>query len=234
MICARGVLSTAGCGAVVALLACIAGCAGSAHIELAALDYKMIDPPAPKFAPIDARQCYWWTAGDGKVWVAIEQYTESVLFGKSGAFLFQLSLELKDAPAGRARNYLVEQRELRAIVKIGPAEIRFQSLAGIVALYRDRNSPDHLRGSFRLLVGREVSQVLGGWSRGTNVLMLGSFEAVRDEARGKRIADATEGNGWQRDAAAQPDAPRKAPSDAPASAPIEAPASRQVDSSARP
>lgn len=180
------------------------GCGGSAHLELAALDYRSIDPPAPRTARFDTGDCYWWQQGR-QVWIAIERVSVPPLLGKAAAFQFQLSLELPELPAGRARDYLVERRELRARARIGPLELRFTSLAGIVALYREPG--EQLRGSLRLVVSREANQLLGGWARGSNVLMLGTFTAVHDEARGRRIAAQTEGPGWERDPpASQPGA----------------------------
>ncbi len=113
-------------------------------------------------------------------------------------FVFQLSLSLEKPPAGRARNYLVSRRELRAVARFGPAESRFVSISGIVALYRKPH--DRLRGSFRLQVAQQAQKLLGlgGWSRPRRYLTLGTFTAVHDEERGRRIAAETESFGWDR------------------------------------
>jgi hypothetical protein len=93
---------------------------------------------------------------------------------------------------------------LRAVARFGPAQSRFESLSGVVALYRQAG--DRLRGSFRLQVAREVQQWLGDWSRPSRYLMMGTFEAVPDEQRGRRIAQETEAVGRERppSAATQP------------------------------
>lgn len=176
----------------------VAGCgAGGARLDFAALDYRTIDPPAAKFTTLRPDRCYWWQEEHGRVVVAMQHYGPSLLFGKAGDFLFQLSLDLEGLPAGRARDYVVERRELRALARLGPAQVRFTSLRGIVALYRERNN--RLRGTFRLLVARDVSQILGGWGRASNVLILGEFTAVCDAERGRAIRDATESQGWDRE-----------------------------------
>jgi len=173
----------------------LAGCHGTGRVEVAALDFRSIDPPAPHVARVDVDRCYWWTDASGQVWIAM-QCDKPVALGVE-RFVFQLSLVLDSPPAGRARNYLVNKRELRAAARLGPAQSRFVSLAGIVALYRGPG--DRLRGSFRLQVAREVQKLLGGWSQPSRHLMMGTFEAVYDEERGRDIALATEADEWKRD-----------------------------------
>ena len=174
-----------------------AGCGGSGggRVEVTALNYRAIDPPAPRFVRVEIERCYWWTDEAGQVWVAMER-DKPWLLGPE-RFVFQLSLSLEKLPAGRQRNYRVTKRELRAVARFGPAESRFVSLSGIVAIYHEPG--DRLRGSFRLEVAREVLQLLGQWSRPSRYLMMGTFEAVRDEQRGRPIADQTEAFGWQRE-----------------------------------
>lgn len=181
-------------------LCLMAGCSahGGGRVEVTALNYRAIDPPAgppPRFTRVELDRCYWWTDQAGQVWIAMER-DQPVLFGSLGNFRFQLSLVLEKPPAGRARDYLVSKRELRSVARLGPAESRFVSLLGIVALYREPH--DRLRGSFRLEVARQAQQLLGGWSRASRYLMMGTFEAVRDEERGRRIAADTEAFGWER------------------------------------
>ncbi len=62
---------------------------------------------------------------------------------------------LERLPAGQARNYTAAKRELRAVARVGPTEMRFASLSGIAALYRE--SGGRMRGSMRLLVSREAN-----------------------------------------------------------------------------
>lgn len=189
---------SAALAAALGLLA-LAGCGGHGQVEIAALNFAAIDPPGgppPRFVRLRLDRCCWWLDEAGKVWVALERERPSP-FGRLAHFRFQLSLALDEPPAGSARDYLVSRRQLRAVARYGPAESRFVSQVGIVALYRAPG--DRLRGSFRLQVGREARQLLGGWSRPARYLMMGTFEAVRDEARGRRIAEQTESHGWERE-----------------------------------
>jgi len=179
-------------------LACaLAGCHGGGHVYVTALNFKAIDPPAgppPTFTRLTFDRCFWWTDEDGDVWVAMERTRRYP--GTDWAFHFRLSLALGEPPAGRARDYLVTQRELRATARFGPAQSRFVSLSGIVALYREPG--DRVRGSYRLQVAREVQRPLGDWSRPSRYLMMGTFEAVHDEERGQQIAVETESPGRER------------------------------------
>jgi hypothetical protein len=177
-------------------LGALTGCGGRGHIEVVSLNYRAIDPPAPRVARINLDRCYWWTDQDGQVWIAMEREIRPLLGGRLGNFHLQMSLVLERLPAGTERYYIAAKRELRARALVGPTQIRFSSAAGILALYREPG--DRLRGSFRLLTRRVVTRWLGGWGRPSSYLMLGSFEAVHDEARGRRIAAATESSGWER------------------------------------
>jgi hypothetical protein len=181
--------------ATVALLACTTGCHNPGTVEVVALNFRSIDPPAPKVFEVKLDRCYWWTDEEGEVWVAMEQQ-KPVLLGAE-TFVFQMSLALEKLPAGRARNYMVTRRELRGLATFGPAHSRFVSIGGIVALYR--NGEDELRGSFRLDVAKRAQGLLGGWTPESRYLMQGTFHALPDEERGRAIASETESNGWERD-----------------------------------
>ena len=185
----------------------LAGCTGSARVQIAALDYQAIDPPAgppPVVVPLDADRCFWWTDEHGKVWVALER-DQPLLLTPEWRFRFQLSFALDEPPAGRARDYALSKRELRAMVRAGPTQARYSSVRGIVALYREPY--DRMRGSFRLEVAREVQQMLGGWGRPSRYLMMGTFHAVHDETRGRAIAEQSESSGREREPAASQPAP---------------------------
>ncbi len=187
-----------------AALGCGAGCRGAARIELATLNFSAIDPPAPQVARVTLHRCTWWQDEAGQVWIAMERREPLVVV--PGQFDFRLSLVLAGLPAGRAREYRVAERELRAAVRLGPIESRYESILGIVALYRAGG--DRLRGSFRLLVGQQSSRLLGGWTEPVQQLMLGTFEAVPDsDGRGRLIAAETEAAGWDRPPPASQPAP---------------------------
>lgn len=188
---------TSAAGLLVAGLLGLTGCQGSGRVELAVLDFGRIDPPAPRISTVRLQRCYWWTDEEGQVWIALER-DQPWLLGPE-RFIYQMSLVLEALPAGPAREYLVNKRELRALARFGPAEARFVSLNGIVALYRA--SGDRLRGSLRLHVRHQAPKLLGlgGWTQPKSYLMMGTFEAVHDEVRGRRIATETESQGWDRE-----------------------------------
>lgn len=183
-----------------------AGCGGRGQIQLAALNYREIDPPAPRIISFDVQHAYWWIDEDGAVWIGLESDRSWLLIPEH--LTFQLSLVLERLPAGRMRDYKVSQRELRGVLRFGPAENRFESISGIVALYRDPG--DRLRGSVRLDVARFGRQMLD-WTGPSRYLLLGTFVAVSNEERGRLIAAATEAEGW-----ARVPAPQSQPSTAPA------------------
>jgi hypothetical protein len=173
-----------------------AGCNGGGRIELVSLDYRSIDPPAPHPQRIDLDECYWWAEEDGQVHVAMQRRGGVPLLGPAAAWRLQLSLVLEKLPSGEGRNYTVGRRELRGVLRVGAAEARYESVTGIVALYREGD--DGLRGSVRLLASRQVSQVIAGFGAPHRQVILGTFEAVRDETRGRAIETDTEIRGWER------------------------------------
>jgi hypothetical protein len=183
--------------ALMVALSLLAGCNGSGRIDVTALDFQAIDPPegpAPQFIQLDLDRCCWWTDEAGRVHVALER-DRPLLLGPEWRFRFQLSLALDQLPAGKARDYRVNRRELRGVARFGPAQSRFTSLYGVVALYREPQN--RLRGSLRMEVSRETQQLLGGWSRPSRYLMLGTFVAVPDAVQGQRIAGEAEAPGAQ-------------------------------------
>ncbi|MCG3126724.1 MAG: hypothetical protein CHACPFDD_01577 [Phycisphaerae bacterium] len=176
---------------VILLCGCSAG-----NLELVSLDFRSIDPPAAQVTRLPLDRCFWWTDESGRLWLAMERIVQ-IPFLSNVDFEFQLSLRLDRPPQGKARNYTVRDAELRAAARVGPAESRFSSLAGILAVYRE--SGDRLRGSLRLQVARQVNAMLTGWTQPTRYLMLGSFVAEHDEVRGRAIAERTETDGFERD-----------------------------------
>lgn len=183
------------------------GCVNPGRVHVVPLNYAAIDPPAARVTTINLHDCYWWTSENGEVWIAME-HRRPVPIANTGDFVFRMSLVLESLPAGRSRNYEASRRELRALARFGPAESRFESIKGIVALYRE--GEDRLRGSFRLLTIRQVSQILGGWSKPTRHLMTGTFNARKDPKRGREILEDTERYGWDRPALKPPSATQPA------------------------
>ena len=180
---------------VIATLVSLAGCNGRGHIQFASLSFQSIDPPNAKVAQLEASECYWWTDGEGRAWVAMQRVIVPP-FQPQLRVHMELSLAVDQLPRGRARNYRLDRESLRARIRIGPWETRFTSQTGIAAVYRGHGN--HLRGSVRMRAQRVTSQLLAGWGRPSGYLMLVTFDAVPGEAQGTRIVESTESAGWER------------------------------------
>ncbi len=178
-------------------LAGLAGCAGQARMELAALDFKTIDPPPGRVSVVQAHECYWWLDEQQRVWVAWRRHWRQP-WQPHWDFQLDVSVRLDTLPAGKARNYKLDRQSLRMRFQVGPWQLRIASLTGIAALYRD--GPDRLRGSLRMQAFRRTAQLFGGWGKPVRYLVLARFTAVRDRRRGEPIARATESDGWERSA----------------------------------
>lgn len=170
-------------------LCCLTGCTGGGRLEFASLDFQAIDPPPSRVSSVRVQECYWWPEQDGRVRIAM-QSQRTPLFHAKLRFQFQLLLALEKLPAGKARNYKLGSNGLQARVRFGPWESHFSSRIGIVALYRE--SDDRVRGSIRAQTSRVTLQWLGGWGKPVRYLTLGSFTAVRNEQRGRAIAEQVE------------------------------------------
>lgn len=183
----------------------IAGCAGDGKIELVSLDYRSIDPPAPRVFELSLDRCVWWTDAGGRLWLSMDRDMPSI-FGPVGRVRFEMSIRLEKLPSGRARNYSLAADEVRARIRTALGETRLTSISGILAIYRE--GADRLRGTFRFQANRYTLQVLGGWGRGARFLLLGHFTAVPDMGGGEAVARATEDSGFERGApASQPALP---------------------------
>lgn len=199
------------------LCAFLPACAGSASLHLTPLNYQSIDPPSPAMIDLNMDHCCWFTDDAGQVCIAMNRTIPSIL-GEKFRFDFLLSLVLEKLPAGKARNYNIRSRELRALARGGPAESRFTSHIGILALYREAG--DRLRGNLRLEVGRQESSFLGVWTRPARYLLLGSFEAVHDERRARPILEESESSGFTRPPPPATQPASSAPAASQAAAPI--------------
>jgi len=188
----------------------LCGCAGGGRVDVTSLNFRAVDPPPATVTPLAIDRCYWWEEDNGSVWIAMEA-TQGVPL-RPEKLRFQLSLVLDGMPAGHARTYLVARRELRAVARLGPLRGKYTSLEGVVAL--NREGGQRLSGSFRIRAAQE-SLLLLNWSRPSPQLLVGTFEAVHDAARGQRIAADTEAYGEERPPATQPAAPATQPAHAP-------------------
>ncbi len=174
---------------------CVTGCRGGGDVQLISLDFRSIDPPAPRVFELSFDRCVWWSDANGRLWLAMSRDMQSIL-GPLGRVQFEMSIRLEKPPSGKARNYSLAADEVRARIRTALSETRLTSISGILAVYRE--SGDALRGSFRFQANRHTLQILGGWSRGARFLFLGRFHAAPDAGEAAAIVESTEGPGFER------------------------------------
>lgn len=174
------------------------GCAGSAEFNLVSLNMNAIDPPPPKVWTYDAQECYWWTDESGDLNIAMHCTRRNALLGKLGKFDFYFSFVLLDPPAGSGRDYSIRVRETRCLGVAALQSFRLTSYAGIVDALTGKDST--YSGSFR--IGMSVVTELSMFNlmpqKPGNVLLYGTYKAIQDPIRGKKIRDITEEGAWKR------------------------------------
>jgi hypothetical protein len=159
-----------------------------------------IDPPPAKVFEFEAGQCYWWKDAAGELNIAMKHERNNLLLGPLGSAELGLSLVFDKMPAGSGLDYRVRQRDVRTLFLSPVAAQRFNAFAGSVAvIVRDDGT---LRGSFRIWMVPQMELCVFSFlpQRPGNVQCFGTFEAIRDEKRGRLIRDWTEAGGWARPA----------------------------------
>lgn len=171
----------------------LTGCAG--RLELIALNYTAIDPPAARTWRIPVSAATWSAGADGTVWVTFRR-AGSALLPKALRQKLDFSLRISALPAGPARNERADADTLRLRVEVGPFEGRFESRRGIIAVYRV--SERRLRLTMRLMTSRRMEQLLGGWGKPADYLLFGTFEAERVDVVPRDVIERTEDQGFER------------------------------------
>ncbi|UCG15718.1 MAG: hypothetical protein JSV19_10530 [Phycisphaerales bacterium] len=172
------------------------GCHNSAKLHLIPLTYSRIDAKAPLVLSLQAQQCYFWVDERQQIRIAMTGQT-APLFDKESRRTFDVSLVLDGVPANVARNYRVTRRGLRGTLSQGDQHTRFASIRGIAAVWLD--GPDRIHGRIRISTKHQKFSVLLGWHASRQVLVLGEFDAVRDQRRCEAILARTEQGGMERD-----------------------------------
>lgn len=176
----------------------LSGCTGSATLQFVSLHPSEIDPPPTTVWRLDAQECYWWLDEGGELNVAMSCKIRNALLGKYGRADLDMSLVLGAPPAGSGRNYPIRQYETRTVFVSALQSQRWNSQNGIVGVtVRDDGT---IRGSFRIWMTPQAElQVMALLpDRLGPVLCFGSFQAVKEETRGKAIRVKCEGGGWTR------------------------------------
>lgn len=177
----------------------LAGCAGSARLDIVSLDASSIDPPPTTIYHYNARECYAWTEPPGDTVIAMDCRPDT-LFTPLGPAKLKLSLVLRGGGDKSSFQSRVGRREVRGLFQWGLERHCFISYAGIVSVNRRPNG--RMYGSFRLLLWHQPGPgLLDLFPRHpSQVLFVGTFDAVPErDNRGHALRDATEAHGWHRD-----------------------------------
>jgi len=183
------------CGLLLGLiLPGLVGCS-AARLHLLTLEYRQIEPEGPLVHEKSAREGYFWIDETDQVRIGLRDHVANWLDSDAGRTL-EVSLVLDGIPADRARNYPATRRTLRGRASDKNEHVRFASIRGITAVWRD--GPDRIRGRFRISTRYQKFSILLGWHGTQQVLVLGEFVAVRDRERTEAIVARTEADGMSR------------------------------------
>jgi hypothetical protein len=176
----------------------LCGCAGSGTVQFVSLHTSEIEPPPATAFRLDAKECCWWLDENGELNVAMNCKIRHLLLGKYGRADFDMSFVLGPPPAGSGRNYQLHQYETRTRFVSALASQRWLSQNGIAGVtVRDDGT---LKGSFRvwMIPQTELQMMSFLPDRQGPMLCFGTFQAVKDEVRGKAIRSRSESGGWGR------------------------------------
>ncbi len=196
------------------LLPGLVGCS-AARLHLLTLEYRQIEPEGPLVHEKSAREGYFWIDETDQVRIGLRDNVASWLDPDAGRTL-EVSLVLDGIPADRARNYPATRRTLRGRASDKNEHVRFASIRGITAVWRD--GPDRIRGRFRISTRYQKFSILLGWYGTQQLLVLGEFVAVRDREKTEAIIARTEADGMQR-SLTEPQPTRPVPISGPAPGP---------------
>ncbi len=203
----RLILSTRPAVAAAVLAMALAGCAGSATVQIVSLQPNAIDPPPARVWRYDADECYWWIDPADNLNVALRSHRHNLLLGRLGDVNLTLSFVFGKPPAGHGRNYAIRSQHTRTLIESALATQRFESYGGIAGVIVNDNGT--LQGSFRIWTKQRpgFSPLMFLSGHPGNFLVFGSFHAVPDEHhKGRDIRQHTESGGWER-----PTVPKRVP-----------------------
>ncbi|MFH0980327.1 MAG: hypothetical protein V2A79_02160 [Planctomycetota bacterium] len=143
-----------------------------------------------------AAECYYAIDGQ-RITIALADENIS-LIGEYGKKSLVTSIVLDGLPAHRSRDYRLDRNSLRGRFRHGPESVRFASLGGILALWREGD--DRLRGRLRAFAKQQQFQVWLGWAGNRRVLLVGDFVAVRNPTRAEELRWRSEADGLERTA----------------------------------
>ena len=202
----------------------LVGCGGSGEVKFVSLQPKEIDPPSTDVWSYPVQECYWWVDEAGDLNVALRCPRHNLLLGRYGRVDLDVSFVLDEPPAGSGRNYKIGQRETRTLFRSALQNLRLISTSGIAGItMRDDGT---LRGSFRMWIQPRTEVELFSFFPNDSgaLLCFGTFQAVKDEQKGKAIRTLCESGGWGRGSRPAPPATSQPTTTAPvASSPTTSP-----------
>src|SRR3990170_2444097 len=106
--------------------AMLCGCAGGGTFNIVSLQMRDLGEDQPLVSTFHPGECYYWIDEAGKINVAL-RYQNIPWLGPLSKVSFDLSFELEEPPAGRARQYTIRSREFRGRAELGAFVHRFMS-----------------------------------------------------------------------------------------------------------
>lgn len=175
------------------------GCTGHGSVHMVPFMRSDFGPTERPIVTTPVSEAYYWLDPDGKVNITLRHHVPSLL-GKVLESDWQMSMILDGLPAGAEKLYTLDTRSVRVKHTQGPAHQRFASFAGVAVIGTPKNGV--MDGRFHVTVRGQQFGVFSGWSpplqRGPLIVMVGTFTAVENAARGRAIIERTEGDGFDR------------------------------------
>jgi len=179
-------------------VAWLAGCGGSGSVHVMPFERRDFPPTEPPAEVIPATEAYWWREGD-ELNVALRREA-LCLAGPSCERELLLSLVVEGMPAGRERLYPLQRDALRERSSDRGAHRRSASLNGVAVIAAPQGG--RLKGRFHVSVRQQQFTILTGWTprlaRAPLAVMAGTFEAVHDPRRGRKIRARVEADEFDR------------------------------------
>jgi hypothetical protein len=175
------------------------GCSGGGNVRIVPLNRTDFTQREPLVQEVPVREACYWTGENGELNVGLRFHAGSLL-GQAFAYDWQMSLVLDGPPAGSARLYNLRNNAVRIVQTAGADHRRSRTWSGIAVVHSPGGG--RLKGRFHVTVREQIFTLLSGWQppplQAPMMIVIGEFDAVHDEARGRAIREATEAGGLER------------------------------------
>ena len=172
------------------------GCSGRGALSIVPMDQRRISRDKPLVVELRAAECCYWIDGK-RIIIALADENIS-LTGEYGKKRLVASIVLDGLPAHRSRDYRLDRNSIRGRFRDGPRHVRFASLSGILALWREEDG--RIEGRLRALAKRQHFHVMLGWTGNQRALLVGDFVAVPNRERAEELLLRSEADGLERSA----------------------------------